>query len=267
MLLPDQRPVSDDELLDAYDWPDPTGRPWVRGLMVMTLDGAFVGPDGVSGSVSGAGDQKVFSASRALSDAFLVGARTIRAEGYKAVRPRPAVAALRSAHGQHPAPTLAIVTATCEFDWPNATWVASDERPVLLTTEAADPQQRATAARLGCDVVVAGEQRVDLGIALDELAARGLTRVNCEGGPTLLGELIAQDRVDELALTVSPRVTHAKAPHGGGEVVLTGFHLDLLLEQDSYLFCRYVRDAAATAQAAEELADDASAGAPASADS
>ena len=256
MLLPDQRPVDDDELADIYDWPESTAEPWVRGLMVVTLDGAFAGPDGLSGSISGPGDQDVFAASRALAHAYLVGATTIRAERYKAVHARPAVTALRAERGLQPAPTLAIVTATCRFDWANAGWVTSDERPVVLTTDRADPGLRAAAAKVGCDVVVAGGDQVDLGVALAELAARGLTRINCEGGPTLLGELIAADRLDKLALTVAPLVTHARIPHGPGAVVLTGFRLEALLEEDGFLFGRYVRDADVTAGAQRRLAAD-----------
>jgi riboflavin biosynthesis pyrimidine reductase len=253
MLLPEPRPVDDDDLLDAYDWPESPGRPWVRGLMAMSLDGTFVGPDGLSGSVSGPGDHRVFAASRALSDAYLVGAGTIRAEGYKAVRARPALASRRAARGLRPAPTMVVVTAHCRFDWAEARWVDSDERPVIMTTEAADPERRAAAVAHGCEVVIVGGDTVELPAALEELRRRDLTRVNCEGGPSLLGELIGQERLDELALTVSPLATHAPVPRAAGRVVLTGFALDVLLEEDGFLFGRYVRDADATARAQQEL--------------
>lgn len=238
LLLPSYRDLTVDELVDLYDWP---AEQWVRGLMAMTLDGAFVGPDGLSGSISGHGDQLVFSACRALSDVLLVGAGTVRAEGYRALRAKPEHAERRAERGQRPAPTLAVVSASCRFDWPNTSWVHSDERPVLLTVQAAEPGLRAAAATMGCDVAVVGDEVVDPAAALGALSDRGLTRVTCEGGPTLLGELVVADLLDELVLTLSPLLSHAEVPRSSGPTVLTRMRLALLAEDDGYLFTRYVR--------------------------
>lgn len=240
-MLPATRDLTAEDLLDLYDWPQ--GR-WVRGLMAMSLDGAFVGPDGLSGSVSGPGDRAVFAACRALADTYLVGASTVRAEAYRPVRARPELAARRAGAGLRPAPTLAIVSASCTFDWSSAAWVHSDERPVLLTVEAADPVLRATAARMGCEVALVGDETVDLAEVLAALDERGLARVNCEGGPTLLGQVIAADLLDELALTLSPLLTHAEVPYAPGPTVLTRMRLATLAADDGFLFARYVRAAA-----------------------
>lgn len=246
-LMPEARDLDDGELIDLYDWPEDCSRPWVRGLMAMTLDGTFVGPDGVSGSVSGRADSQVFSASRALADVFLVGAQTVRAEGYKAVRARPELAERRAARGQRPAPVLAVVSATCRFDWPDAEWRSSDEQPMVITPSGSDPALRQIASESGVEVLVTGDDVVRPGDIVALLAERGLVRVNCEGGPSLLGEIIAADLVDELALTLSPLTTHAHVPRMGERVVRNRMRLEHLLESDGYLFTRYVRDRAATA--------------------
>lgn len=246
-LMPEARDLDDGDLIDLYDWPEDLDRPWVRGLMAMTLDGTFVGPDGVSGSVSGEADSQVFSASRALADVFLVGAQTVRAEGYKAVRARPSLAERRSARGQRPAPVLAVVSATCRFDWDDVQWVHSDERPLVITPPSSDPGLRQIASEMGAEVLVAEDEVVRPSDILDLLAERGLVRVNCEGGPSLLGELIGADLVDELALTLSPLTTHAHVPRMGERVVRNRMRLQLLCEDDGYLFTRYVRDRAAIA--------------------
>ena len=47
---------------------------------------------------------------------------------------------------------------------------------------------------------------VDLAEAVRVLAADGLPRVLCEGGPRLHRDLLAADLVDELSLTLSPTV-------------------------------------------------------------
>ncbi len=88
---------------------------------------------------------------------------------------------------------------------------------------------------------MAGDDAVDIGAALDALAARGLVRVLCEGGPRLLADLAAAERLDELCLTVAPRVVG-----GGSSRIIAGAGLDLsfglahLLEDDGTLFARYV---------------------------
>ena len=90
-------------------------------------------------------------------------------------------------------------------------------------------------------MLVAGDEHVDLPAALDELAGRGLARVLCEGGPTLLADLVASGRLDELCLTVAPQLVG-----GDGPRILAGPELDVrfslghLLEDDGVLFTRYV---------------------------
>jgi riboflavin biosynthesis pyrimidine reductase len=235
-LLPDPGPPTD--LEQAYGWPAPR---WVRGCMVMGLDGSYAGEDGLSGSISSATDRRVLGQIRRYADAWLVGAQTVRAEQYGPVRANPEAAAVRVASGQAPVPTLAIVSASCRFDWESAAFTDSDSRPLILTTAASDPADRAQAARW-CDVVVAGEQRVDPGDALQVLSERGLTRVTCEGGDALLSAVIRAGLLDELDLTLSPMLTQAPRSARPGPPIQVGMRLAHLMEDDGHLFARYVRE-------------------------
>lgn len=225
------------DLAGAYDWPRER---WVRACMVMALDGSIAGPDGLSGSLSSATDRAVLSAIRRHADVYLVGAATVRAERYSAVRARPDAVERRVAAGQAPAPTLAIVSASCRFDWEDVSFTASDNRPIVLTVEASTPAARAAAARW-CDVLVVGEERVEAAAALAALAERGLTRVTCEGGDTLLAQMVRADALDEVDLTLAPVVAATARPARSGPSVLTGMRLHQLLEDDGFLFARYVR--------------------------
>jgi len=225
------------ELWEAYEWPAGT---WVRACMVMGLDGSIAGPDGLSGSISSPTDRAVLAAIRRFADAYLVGAGTVRAERYSAVRARPEVVERRVAGGQAAAPTLAIVSASCRFDWEDAAFTGSDNRPVVLTVERSDPADRAVAARW-CEVLVVGDQRVEPRAALDALGERGLTRVTCEGGDTLLAEMIRAEVIDEVDLTLAPVVIAAPRPARPGPAVLAGLRLHQLLEDDGFLFARYLR--------------------------
>jgi len=234
-LVPGTPPSGD--LTDAYDWPAAT---WVRACMVMGLDGSIAGPDGLSGSISSPTDRAVLFAIRQFADVYLVGAGTVRAERYSAVRAQPEAVGRRTAAGQAPAPTLAIVSATCRFDWEEVAFTASDNRPILLTVGSSDPGDRAVAARW-CDVLVVGEERVEPRVALDALAERGLTRVTCEGGDSLLADMVRAEVLDVVDLTLAPVVAAAPRPARPGPGVLTGMRLHQLLEDDGFLFARYVR--------------------------
>jgi riboflavin biosynthesis pyrimidine reductase len=185
--------VSDADLRAAYAFPG--DRPWVRANMVSTLDGAMRGADGSSRSISTPADQRVFALARQDADAILVGAGTIRAEDY-----RPSVR------------TLAIVTA--RLDLPLSLRMFADRtdahaRPIAFTSDASAADAPPGLADV-IDIVACGEGTVDLHRVISTLAGRGLGRILCEGGPRLLGDLIAADLLDELLLTLVP------ALRGGG---------------------------------------------------
>jgi riboflavin biosynthesis pyrimidine reductase len=239
MLLPEGRHVAPEELVALYDWPDDR---WVRACLVMALDGALVGPDGLSGSISSPTDRAVLAAVRALADAYVVGAGTLRAEGYGPVRARAELQAVRQARAQGPAPTLVAVSASCRFDWSTARFQHSDLAPLVLTTERARGDAVADARAAGCEVVIAGRERVDLVRLRDVLADRGLGRVTIEGGPQVVRQAVAAGLLDELDLTLSPTLT-ASGPDSTAptDTTMAGMRLAHVLEQDSFLFTRYVR--------------------------
>lgn len=170
---------------------------WVRANMVSTLDGAAAGADGRSGSVNTPADNRVFALQRDLADAVLVGAGTVRTEGYRRLEP--------TRRSRVPA-TLVVVTRSGRV--PENIRTGKEGRgPALLVTCAAAGPRALDRARtvLGEDsVLVCGEDQVDLRAALVELSVRRLRRVLLEGGPSLLGAALDAGVVDELALTWSP---------------------------------------------------------------
>ena len=182
----------------------PDGRCWVMAHMVGGLDGsAAIG--GRVGDLSTAPDAELFRLMRALADVVLVGAGTVRAEHYRAVRLPPERAAARVAAGRPATPPLAVVTRSLELDWSARAFADAppDARTLVITCAAADPA-RLEQARPVADVIVAGRDRVDPDLALRRLTERGHRVVLCEGGPTWLGELVAAGLVDELCLTLAP---------------------------------------------------------------
>ncbi|MFJ9700769.1 pyrimidine reductase family protein [Streptomyces fradiae] len=237
-----------DELADAYAYPaDPAAAPrgaWLRANMVSSLDGAAQ-HDGRSQPISSAADMRVFGTLRALADVVVVGAETVRREGYRPARAREAFAARRQAAGQGPAPAVAVVSASLDLDF-SLPLYTSPLVPTLVLTGAAAPAERVREAeRAGVEVVVAGDGRgVDPERAVRALAARGLSRQLTEGGPRLLGQFVAAGVLDELCLTVSPTLTAGDAQRiagGPSLAVPSRFALVSVLEEDGFLFTRYRR--------------------------
>jgi riboflavin-specific deaminase-like protein len=210
----------------------------VRANFVISLDGR-IDIGGRSSRLGGPADRQAFMALRAVTDAVLVGAGTVRAENYGPVRLDPSVQDRRRVRDQAPLPRLAIVSARASLDASDRVFQGGD-KPLLFTTAAgagAHPDLAAVA-----EVVVCGEQSVKLESALDDLAARGLPRVLCEGGPTLLRSLVVPALLDELCLTISAQLI---GPGAGGllgdqplpDAVQLG--LTSLLEGDGMLLSRY----------------------------
>jgi riboflavin biosynthesis pyrimidine reductase len=198
-LLPD--PSDDVDLDEAYAIPQP-GRLHVRANFVSSVDGAAE-VAGRSGGLSSDADHRLFSVLRGLCDVVLVGAGTVRREGYGPARPTADRRAWRQEHGLAPVPPIAVITSSVDLDLQSRFFAEATARPVIITTDSAPPEIRQRAAQVA-DVVVCGATEVDAGAALEALADRGLERVLCEGGPHLLGQLVAGGRLDELCLSLAP---------------------------------------------------------------
>ena len=217
-----------------------SGRPWVVANMIASADGSTVAGDGRSGGLGGPADRQVFTALRAVPDVILVAAGTVRSEGYGTVTLPEERRAERLARGQRAVPAIAVASMGLDLDWASPLFAAAEERPVVVTSAAAPPD-RVRAAREVADVVVAGEERVDLADAVAALGDRGAGIVLCEGGPSLLSQVAGAGVLDELCLTLAPRLVG-----GAGTRIVHGPTLDLatlelvtVLEEDGFLLLRY----------------------------
>jgi len=226
-------------LADLYAYPQPLpAHGWVRATVVSTLDGAAAGPDGRSASVSAPVDRVALTVFRGLADVVLVGAGTARTEGYGAPAVRPEFAERRATCGQPAAPVLVVVSRS--GDLATGHDLDRDPRVLVMTCSAGDVS--GLRRRLGPDrVIVAGEESVEPDLATAQLAARGLRRILLEGGPALLGAFVATGRLDELCLTLTPRLVGSNAPrvaHGlPAELPVRTTHL---LECDGVLLGRWL---------------------------
>lgn len=236
--------LSSVDLAAAYAYPPAQGpaAPWVRANMIASVDGAAT-VDHRSGGLSCDEDHRLFGLLRSLADVIVVGAETVRVEGYGPARIRDEWAGLRA--GRPPSPPIAVVTTRMDLDLSARLFSQAPEhaRTILITTAAATPQRRVE-ARKAADVVIGGEDFVDLRIAVASLVRRGFRRILTEGGPRLLSQLAAADLLDDLCLTVSPLL----ADGGGGRITTYSamdspkrLRLAHVLEAGGSLFCRYLR--------------------------
>lgn len=233
--------LSLDEIIAAYTVAD-RAVTTVRVNFITSLDGGST-VDGVSGGLGGPADKAVFDVLRRLADVVLVGAGTIRDEGYGAMRLDVEAAAWRDEHELPLHPVFAIVSGSLDVDPRSDVFTAAPVRPIVLTTTSADAGRRAALEPLA-EVVSCGDEHVEPALAIQALADRGLHQILCEGGPSLFGSFIASDAVDELCLTVSPRLVGGDSRRiatGPGSEGPRDLRLQHLLRSDELLLSRYVR--------------------------
>ncbi|WP_375488898.1 dihydrofolate reductase family protein [uncultured Jatrophihabitans sp.] len=238
-LFPAITDVVDVHAVYARGWLEHGG---VRANFVTSSDGAAQA-DGRSAGLQTPGDNRVFAALRDLADVVLVGAGTAVAEGYAPTVLSDRRRAVRRDHGLDPALPTAVTSRTLRLDPASALFAGADgPRTIVLTCASAPAEQRERLAQ-HTDVVVCGDDDVDLVAARAALVERGLTRVLSEGGPTAFAQLVRAGVVDELCLSVSPMLIGP----GPGRITAgadewpdpSGLELVSVLTEDSALFLRY----------------------------
>jgi riboflavin biosynthesis pyrimidine reductase len=231
---PDGKPLSDDDIISVYSV-EPV--PWLRVNFAESLDGA-VTLDGYSAGLSGPEDKRVFGVLRMMCDALVVGAGTVRNEGYGALRPSPERRKWRLAHGLAEYPTLVVVSRRLDLDPDQSAFADAPVRPIVLTPTKALSSPIESVAEI---VTYAND---DLADGIDLLRERGFRHVLSEGGPNIFGALTAADLVDDLCLTLSPLL----AGPGAGRITAgpptrqpRQLELRHILSGDGQLMLRYTK--------------------------
>ncbi len=230
------------ELFDAYALHGRDGTR-VRMNFVSSADGA-VTLDGRSGALGGATDRELMQVLRAMADVVLVGAGTVRAEGYGGLKVDERDVEWRRARGLDEQPALAVVSGGLHVEPDDAVFAEAVRHPAIVTTDAAYRRRGAPFAH-AADMIVCGETTLDLAAMLDVFANRGWTQVLCEGGPHLFGALLEADLVDEVCVTLAPRFVGG----GAGRIVQGAAEADrrfalagVVTDDEGFVFLRYARE-------------------------
>ena len=230
------------QLEDLYVYP--AEHKWLAVNFVSSADGA-VETGGTAQALSNPPDRAVLQLASDLADVVLVGSTTATVEGFRGVHPSVETLEIRRRRGLADVAATAVVTSgSLPADSPAITEAAT--ATFVLTCESAPRDQQEAWTAAGAEVIVAGEDEVDLAVAVRALADRGMRRIDCEGGPHLFGALLAAGVVDELRLTVSPLLVSGGASRIAAGTPLDPMHLELasVLAEDGVLLLRYlVRDA------------------------
>ncbi|MCV7413488.1 pyrimidine reductase family protein [Mycobacterium florentinum] len=230
--------VSDVAELASFYAESPAG---VRVNMIFSADGAAVF-GGRAGPLSGQTDQQLLKILRGFADVVLVGAATARAENYGPVQLSDAQQAERNRGGRSKPPPVAVISRSGVLP---TRLVSDPSQPPLLVTCAESAVWHNRNSDQRCGVLVAGEETVDVARAVALLRAHGLTRILCEGGPTLLDELVDADVVVEVCVTLAPKLA-ASQPAGHRRrpsrlPLPATLRLQHALAYDDYLFLKYRR--------------------------
>ncbi len=238
-LKPDPVTVDVEALLDGLAWGEdlPPGRPRLALNMIATLDGkAALG--GRTRGMGNAADRLLFHGLRARADAVMVGAGTARVERYGRLVRDPAARARRSAAGLAPDPLACVVSG--RLDLPADLPLLEDTGSRVLVSTCANREL----APGGAAVEYFRQTSSELRPLLDALRGQHqVSTVLCEGGPTLNAQLLSEGLVDELFLSLSPKVVGgAAAPTivaGAPPLEIVDLDLVWCLESEGHLFNRY----------------------------
>ena len=238
-MLPEPGELTADELVRELRFGElaPAGRPYVVANMVATADGR-ASVSGRTAPLSSVPDRQLFHALRTRVDAVMVGAGTVRAERYGRLVRDHARREQRCAAGLEPDPLAIVVSGRLALP-PDVPLLQDPQQRVVVVT-ASDGVIEGCAAQ----VEYLRSSPVDLAAALARVRSEhGVRSILCEGGPHLNASLLASDLVDELFLTLVPKLAGAAgaltivddAPLGAP----LGVELIWLLESGGELFARY----------------------------
>jgi riboflavin biosynthesis pyrimidine reductase len=222
-LLPDPGPVSVSEQLEAYrPWEEAREeRPLVAMNFVTTLDGRAT-IEGRSGPIGSAADTAMLAGLRARFEAVMIGAGTMRAERYGPMEP-----------------LAVLVSGRLDLPWDATLFTAAGSQVLIFTSSEAEPPETAASVE-----VVRHPGAVNLTEALAHLRREhGVRSLLCEGGPHLHEQLQADGLVDDIFLTIAPKLSGGEGPRilEGPLPTVIGLELAWLLEEDGELFARYRR--------------------------
>ncbi len=244
-LLPDPSTLTPGEAAAGLRLGDlaPPDRPYVVLNMVATLDGRAA-LEGRTAGLGSPADRELFHELRTQADAVMAGAGTLRVERYGRIVRDPARREKRRREGLAPDPLAIVVSASLD-GLSQLPLLAVAEQPVVVLTgaEGQIAPSETPVEYVRTPKPAGSGSAADLGAALRRLRAEhGVRSILCEGGPRLNAELLRADLVDEIFLSIAPKLVGGGDPLTivGGSALAEPAELDLVwvLEREGELYLR-----------------------------
>lgn len=197
---------------------------WLRINLILSVNGNAAGPDGTSDSLTSTIDRRILGAIRRLSDIVVVGANSVRREGYFLPKSVP----------------LAIVTASGDLSGHGLPSVVDEGCILVLCPPDAVDNVRRSLGDTQFTVITLPGPTVAPRAMIGALRDRGYNSIVCEGGPHLAGQFLDEGIVDELCLSTSPTINNESVPALRGLSRSTSLRLtQLLVDPESVLYARW----------------------------
>jgi riboflavin-specific deaminase-like protein len=240
-LVPEPAPVHVGELLASLDLAGRAHveRPYLIANFVSSADGRAA-VQGVSRGLSDPGDRQMFHGLREHVDAILVGTGTLRAERYGRLVRDPERRQRRAASGLRPEPLACIFSRGGDVPTDIPLFSEPAARIALFTPGALDTSGLAAQV----EVIHLDPGEFTLTTMMRRLrSAFDVRSILCEGGPTLFGALLQEGLVDELFLSLAPKLAGGGMAPGitRGQALSELRQLTLVwaIERESSLYLRY----------------------------
>lgn len=208
-------------LLELYR---PPAAAWLRLNLITSVTGAASGSDGTSETLTNPADRRILGVIRELADVVLVGAQSVRAEGYQ----------------QPKRSRIAIVTASGNLDG-NRIERSDGPAPIVICPASAVGRVRSSIDDPEVLVVDDSDGRISAAAIIEALRQIDLASIVCEGGPGLAAQLVDAGLVQEFCLATSPRIGGAPFPVLGGSPIAerSATLTSLLRDEASGLYARW----------------------------
>lgn len=238
-LLPEPiSEITNEQLLERYGSDQ---RPFVRFNFVSSIDGSAQ-VDGRSAGLGSQADQRIFALLRRLADVIVVGAGTVRAEGYEGSLVSDEDREWRTSHGLRAHPTLAVISAGLHLEPSDEIFTQSPVPVIVFTSvELTDELIRSYGENVRLVQVEKRDGGCDPAQIVAYLDEQALSFIHCEGGPRIFGQFASAGAVDSTCVSYSPVLVagEGKRISEHEKETLQQFSLHSLFEDDDMLFCDY----------------------------
>ena len=198
----------------------PPREPFVRINLISSVSGSAGGTDGTSETLSNPVDRTILGVIREHGDVVVIGAQSLRAEGYLLPRRVP----------------LAVVTSSGNLAGHGTGPTGATGNVIVVCPPSAVDRVHETSGDMSIEILTIDTPDGRLAIAdiIEALAARGLTSIVCEGGPGLAAQFLEAGVVDEVCLSTSPVINGSALPvFGTDDTDQTALRINQLMVDDA----------------------------------